>query len=177
MKIFIYFIFLLIMGFSCSPPEQKKAATANNNLNGGDISKNVIELTKTYLSGQLKNPVIGTEGTGVIKISGEGMIFLIIGNDINIGQIDEDNRQDAIVSYTVIPTGKAKYRKHLLMLNKGEIKVVRDFASEMQVMQISNRIIYTEIPKHGPDNPLHSCNECKDHVSYKWAGDSLQVIK
>jgi hypothetical protein len=57
------------------------------------------------------------------------------------------------------------------------MKVVKDFVSEMKVMQISNRIVFAEIPKHGSNSPLHDCNECKDNVKYRLAGDSLQLLK
>lgn len=147
-----------------------------NDSNFGTISHNVIETTKSYLSSQLKNPVI-TVGRSVINIRGDGMQFIVTTRDIMIGQIDEDNTQDAIVSYLAIPAGKMNYRKHLLMLNKGEMKVVRDFASDMKVMQISNRTVWAEVPKYGTNSPLHTCNKCTDNVKYKLVGDSLQLFK
>jgi len=176
MKKIFYFLFLFFLSFACSSPQDKKSSDENNSSNFGVISKSIIETTKAYLSSQLKKPKIEV-GTNSIKIWNEEMLYIVTTKDINIGLIDEDNTQDAIVSYLIVPTGKTKYRKHLLMLNKGEMKVVCDFISEMKVMQISNRIVYAEIPKYGANSPLHTCDKCMNNIQYKLAGDSLQLIK
>jgi hypothetical protein len=169
------FIFCLVLAIiSCNT---KKNTVVNDNSNFGAITKSIIETTKSYLSKGLQNPKISYENNGGLNISGDGVIYRIASSDINFGLIDEDSTPDAIVSYEIIPEGKAKYRKHLLMLNKGEMKVIKDFASEMIVMQISNRVVFAEIPKYGSNSPLHTCNECKDHVKYKLSGDSLQLFK
>ena len=105
------------------------------------------------------------------------MAFTIYPFDVNIGQIDEDSSDDALVTYIVSPEGKIRFKKHLILLNKGEFKVVRDFASEMKVMQIANKIVYAEVPKLGSDAPGHDCKVCKENVKYRLAGDSLQLIK
>lgn len=170
------FCLSILLFFSCSSTGENKAPVANNN-SFGAVSQRVIDAAKAYLSSQLKNPVVQVGSNGVLNFKSADISYTIEPNGINIGLLDEDALQDAIVSYVVIPNGRPKYTKQLILLNKGNMKVVKDFASELRVMQISNRTIFGELPSHGPDSPLHTCNECKQTVKYKLSGDSLQLIK
>jgi len=176
MKIITSLLLVLSVGISCSGPSAKKPEVTNTN-NFGMVSKNIIDASKSYLASQVKNSKITEDSNGNIDIKGDGISFLIKAADINIGLIDEDNSQDAIVSYIVSPAGGRKYTKQLILLNKGDIKVVRDFISELRVMQISNHTVFGELPKYGPESPLHTCHECKENVKYKLVADSLQLIK
>jgi uncharacterized protein YcfL len=170
----ILFIVILILA-SCSSPQQKKAAT-NYDESFATISKNIINVSKTYLASQLTNPEIKTESNGVINIRSTDISYTIYPFDINIGQIDEDSSMDAIVSYFVSAIGKPQLKKHLILLNKGEFKVVRNFPSELKVMWIANKIVYGQVPKIAPDAPGHDCKVCKQEVKYKLVADSLQLV-
>lgn len=175
MKIIASIFLIFLISISCSTPSENKTAVSNNNF--GAVSTRIIEAAKSYLRSQLKNSTISEESNGNIIIKSTEVSYLMTAADINIGFIDEDANQDAIVRYLVTPSGGRKYHKQLIMLNKGEIKVVKDFISELRVMQISNRTIFGELPKYGPESPLHTCQECKENVKYKLSGDSLQLIK
>ena len=176
MKIIASLLLVILVGITCSTPSANKPADSNTN-DFGAVSKSVIDAAQTYLASQLKNPIISIENNGNIIIKAEGMSYLLAAGNINIGLIDEEQNQDAIVSYLVTLADGRKFHRQLILLNKGEIKVVRDFVSELRVMQISNRTIFGELPKFGPNSPLHTCGECKENVKYKLVADSLQLIK
>ena len=175
-KTFLH-ILLFVMLMACSSPGQKKTASDTGISSFAAVSKTIIETAKSQLGSELKNPVFSLGNNGAIIIRSEEAEFFIEPSDINIGQLDEDNSEDGIVSCSVTEKGKVPYRKHLILLNKGQVKVVREFVADMNVMQISRRIVYAEIPKHGSNSPLHNCHVCKDNVMYKLSGDSLLLVK
>ena len=174
MKPYLLFIPVLFLLAACNSSTKKAAAPDNTNF--GYVSSKVIEVTRSYLAAKLPHAVISTNSDGLLSIQSPELGFEVAPQGINLGQIDEDASLDAIVSFVVSPAGKPKYSCQLLMLNKDSLKVIREFKSELRVMQISNRIVWGEIPNHGPDTPLHGCNECKVTVKYKLSGDSLQRI-
>ncbi len=176
MKQSIPFFAILAILMSCATSGNKKAADLDST-SFGAVSSRVIETTKSYLANQLKNSTIAAESNGDINIKGGGTSFLVTARDINIGLIDEDNSLDAIVSCLVTESDTKKFHKQLILLNKGGIKVVKEFVSELRVMMISNRTVFGELPKYGPDSPLRNCPECKENVKYKLVADSLQLIR
>jgi hypothetical protein len=176
MRTIIPLLIVLLIVVSCSSPERKKVAS-NNDKSFVTVSENIIKVAKTYLASQLNNPEIKAEGNSTIIIRSQGIYYTINSSDIIIGQIDEDSSDDAIVSYTVSPADKPRLKKHLIILNKGEYKVVRDFASDLKVMWIANKIVYGQIPKLPSDAPNYDCKICKEDVKYKLVADSLQIVK
>jgi hypothetical protein len=164
MKTFICVFGIMLFLLSCSTHEK-------------NLHKNIIYVTKKYLASQLKHPEIRTFNKGIINIKGEGKGFIIDSIGINIGNIDEDTTQDAIVSYLAGIEGKPLFRKHLILLNKGKLKVVRDFTSEMKVMWISNHLVYAQIPKLSSDAPTRDCNICVEDVKFKLVADTLQLVR
>ena len=173
MKKLTYYSAILFAGFACSSPQPK----TNTDSDFSITSKKILETTESYLSGQLANPSIGTEPNGIIDIKSPGMLFQVNPYDINIGKLDEDNTDDALVTYTVAPEGVPKYQKHLIILDRDGYKVVKDFRLEFKVMQIANRRVFAERPKISNDSPAHDCSHCKENVQYRLAGDSLVQVK
>lgn len=173
MKKLTYYSAILFAGFACSSPQPK----TNTDSDFSITSKKILETTENYLSGQLSNPSIGTEPNGIIDIKSPGMLFQVNPYDINIGKLDDDNTDDALVTYTVSPEGEPKYQKHLIILDRDGYKVVKDFRLEFKVMQIANRRVFAERPKISDDAPTHNCSHCKENVQYQLTGDSLVVVK
>ena len=173
MKKLMYFSAILFAGFACTSHQQKTNSESEFEV----TSKKILETTENYLSGKLANPTISTEPDGVIDIKSPGMLFTVNPYDINIGKLDEDNTDDALVTYTVSPEGEPKYQKHLIILDRDGYKVVKDFRLEFKVMQIANRRVFAERPKISNDSPAHNCSHCKENVQYQLAGDSLVQVK
>ena len=177
MKISLYWMLLVMLAFSCNPASQNNKNTEKGISSFAEVSKNIIDTAKAYLGREVSHPVFSIGNNGAIIIRGESTEFFIDPSDINIGQMDSDKTEDGIVSCAVTLGGKYPFRKHLLILNNGYLHVVKEFVSDMKVMQISKRIVYAERPIHSANSPLHDCHVCKENVMYKLAGDSLQEVK
>jgi hypothetical protein len=166
--IFICFIAALMAGCKVDPSSPKAIQK---------IKKQAAEVAENFVKEKLKDPIKNKTNTTLeVFIKGDTRC-LVDPSYFVVGEIDEDDTKDVIVTiYTMVGQG-LPLKEHLLMLNKkGKLSVSKIFTGEMRFLKVDKRIIYIETSHVSPDSPYSECQLCKEIHQYKYVGgDTLRV--
>ena len=155
------------------------ACTQNPSVTNSDIKirEQAAAVADTFVREKLKDPVKNMSNTGLITYSSGNTKCLVDPSYFVIGQIDEDNTKDAIVTiYTMVGQG-LPLKEHLILLNKkGKLSISKEYAGNMRFLKITDRTIYIETSHMSPDSPFAECGECKEIRKYRYTeGDTVRV--
>ena len=92
---------------------------------------------------------------------------------IFIGKLDNDETQDAVVTYGYQKTGSMAYDRHLILLNKDSLRVINDFPAVMKIQEIASRRVVAIADTTPKEMNVAPCPSCQVLMQLKLQGDSL----
>jgi hypothetical protein len=141
------------------------------------IKKRVLEIAETYASKQLKNPEKTVSPTGVITINDEERKYIIDPSKVFIGLIDDDSNPDALVSIASFRDQKLDQIEHLVILKtNGKYMLIKSIESDMNILEVKDRIITAQIHTRPRNSPLYWCSSCLEIVKYRYQNGQLEKI-
>lgn len=173
MKNLIYLGCLALLISGC-----KGTVNQNDNALTGTIpvkpeKKQVVEATRDYLMATVKNPIV-SENSGLYRIQGTGEVYIFDPSGVSIGKLDEDDKDDAVITCTYESTGNDITKRLLILMNKDSLTVVTALTSDLSVLKISDKILYVERSTAPEDDPgVVPCSACVDTLRYRMVSDSL----
>jgi hypothetical protein len=136
---------------------------------GQKIKKQVTAVAEKYIMTQLTDPEKRVLENGIIMIHDKQKGYVMEPSKIYIGLIDDDPKEDAIIT---LSTFKGQYQtvsEQLIILKTGKnFKLINTLESDMIIISIKDRIITADVPEHSRDNPLFNCPSCREVVKYKF---------
>jgi hypothetical protein len=172
MKTVIYstFFLVLILLSSCNGKKNNEMSSAKPHIK---ITKaEVTQVVKNYFKQKFKEPII-SETESLVRIQGNMEISIFKQDRIFIGKLDNDETEDAVVTYGYQKTGSMAYDRHLILLNKDSLRVVTDFPAVMKILEISSRRVIAEIDTTPKVFNVSPCPSCLELIKLKLQGDSL----
>jgi hypothetical protein len=172
MKTVIYSTFFLfvMMISSCNGKKDNTMSSAKPH---AKITKaEVTEVVKNYFKHKFKEPII-SENEGLVRIQGDMETAIFKQEKIFIGPLDDDGTQDAVVTYGYQKTGSMAYDRHLILLNKDSLVVVKDFPAVMKIMDIESKRVIIETDTTPNEPKAAPCPSCIVLMKLKLQGDSL----
>ncbi len=131
----ILFLFLIILT-SCDGKKKNAMTSADPHVK---ITKaEVTGVVKNYFKQKFKDPII-SENEDLVRIQGFMETGIFKQDRIFIGKLDNDETDDAVVTYGYQKTGSLAYDRHLILLNKDSLRIVNDFPAVMQIQGIVSR--------------------------------------
>ncbi len=172
MKTFFHVCFAISVFLSASCTHQKEPQKATGNITKDQVAAAVTE----YFKHKLKNPVAG-ENEGFYRIQGDEELCLFSRDRIFIGKLDDNETEDAIVTYGYEKTGQQAIDRHLILLNDSVLHVVKDFPYAMTIKGINSRTIVAMVDTGKRDLNTIPCPSCRELQQLKLVNDSLVVVK
>jgi hypothetical protein len=172
MKTVIYstlFLFIMMLG-SCSG--KKGNATTSAESHAAITKAEVTRVVINYFKQKFKEPII-SENEGLVRIQGDMEISIFIQDKIFIGKLDNDETQDAVVTYGYQKTGSMAYDRHLILLNTDSLRVVKDFPAVIKIQGIANKKVFAEVDTTPKEVNTPPCPVCQVLIQLKLEGDSL----
>lgn len=176
MKTVIYSTFILIIVIISSCNGKKDNAKSTVQYHAKITKTEVVQVVKDYFKHKFKEPII-SENEGLFRIQGNQEIAIFKEDKIFIGKLDNDDTQDAVVTYGYQKTGSLAYDRHLILLNTDSLRIVNDFPAAMEIKEIASKRVIALVdttPKKLDTNP---CPSCQFLVQLKLHGDSLVMEK
>ena len=172
MKTVIYstFFLFIVMLSSCNGKKENVMSTV----------KPPVKITKTqvtqavisYFKQKFKNPIIG-ENEGLVRIQGDMEVCIFKQDKIFIGKLDNDETQDAVVTYGYQKTGSLAIDRHIILLNTDSLRVVSDFPAVMKIQEIASKRVIAVVDTTPKEVNTPPCPSCQVLVQLKLEGDSL----
>lgn len=129
----------------------------------------VMAIAENYVKGQLTSAERQTSDEGVVVISGGDKKYFIDSSAIFTGYIDEDSREDALVTVISYEGTRLGVIEHLIIIRTDEgLTMQRSVESDMKILDLVDRIITAEIPTHPRSSPLYDCPDCREVVRYRY---------
>lgn len=151
----IAFLFMISVVVACSNSSGSKKVNA------------VMQIAEEYVSGQLKSPVREISDNGVVIIEEGTKKFYVDPASIFTGTIDNDHKEDAIITVVSYNNGYLGLIEHLILVNTdGKLLMQRSIESDMKILGLKDGIITAELPTHPRTSPLYNCSECREVVRY-----------
>jgi hypothetical protein len=164
----LFFSVLIFTG--CRQKEEPKKSP-------GTITKaQVAAAAKDYFMHKLKNPV-GGENEGFYRIQGDEEMVLFGNNKIFIGKLDNDETEDAVLTYGYSKTGQMAMDRHLVLLNDSGLHVVSDFPKTMTIEGINSRMVVAVVDTGTHYFNSKPCPSCSVEQEFKLVNDSLVRVK
>ena len=172
MKTVVYstlFLFVIML-ISCNGNKENAMSSAKPPVK---ITKaEVTQAVKNYFIQKFKNPII-SENEGLVIIQGDMEISIFKQDRIFIGKLDNDQTQDAVVTYGYQKTGSMAYDRHLILLNTDSLRVVNDFAAAMKIEEIASKRVIALADTTPKEVNIAPCPSCQVLIQLKLVGDSL----
>ncbi len=151
--------------------------SSNDKTPDARIRKKVAAIAEKYVSAQLKSPKKSVSPTGIIAISDDQRKFIIDPSKIFVGLIDEDSDPDALVSVVSLRGQDLDLTEHLVILKKnGKYLLIKSIESDMNVLEVKDRVITAQIHTRPRNTPLYWCSSCLEIVKYRYQGGELVKI-
>lgn len=150
------------------------ATAACSNNSGSKKVNTVMQIAEEYVSGQLKSPVREISVNGIVIIEEGTKKFYIDPASIFTGTIDNDQKEDAIITVVSYNNGYLDLIEHLILVNTdGKLIMQRSVESDMKILGLKDGIITAELPTHPRTSPLYNCSECREVVRYMYRDGEL----
>jgi hypothetical protein len=172
MKNVIYSIFILFLVLlsSCNGKKDNAMSSAKPPIK---ITKaEVTRVVKNYFKQKFKEPII-SENEGLVRIQGDMETGVFKQDRIFIGKLDNDETEDAMVTYGYQKTGSMAYDRHLILLNKDSLRIVNDFPAAMKIEEITSKRVIAETDTSPKELDAEPCPSCLVIIKLKLQGDSL----
>lgn len=168
MKMKPYYILIILAGLlpGCSQNSGQK------------IKKQVTAVAEKYTMTQLAEPEKRVLENGIIMIHDKQKGYIIEPSKIYTGLIDDDSKEDAIVTLSTFQGQSQTVSEQLIILKTGKnFKLISTLESDMIIISIKDRIITADVPEHSRDNPLFNCPSCREVVKYKFKMGELVKVE
>jgi hypothetical protein len=170
----ILFGFIISFWVSCNQNTNRKQPESKEAI----IEKEAIKLAKEYAAKQLKSPSETMDAFGVIIIKDEDKRFRIDPTKIFIGQINDDNVDDALITLTSNYRQDLGLSEQLVMLGTNSALALEQvFELDMKVVKLKDRIITGELHTKPRTSPLYNCGHCIEIANYKYQNGELVRLK
>lgn len=157
MKPYCILIFIATLLLSCSQNSDKK------------IKKQVTAVAEKYILTQLADPEKRVLENGIIMIHDKQKGYVIEPSKIYIGLIDDDPKEDAIVSLSTFQGQFQTVSEQLIILGSEDgLKLASAIESDMRIISLKDRIITADVPEHSRNTPLFNCPSCWEVVKYQY---------
>lgn len=164
-------LFLTSVLLSCTHNDKK---AGNGKSVPTRIKKEVMNYASTYVSGKLKDPKETVAADGIVTIKEDQISYVIDPSRIYAGLIDDDSKEDAIISIDYYHGQYLVLTDHLILINtNGKLMLNREIESDMKILGIKDRIITAEIYTKSRNGPLADCSHCKEVVKYRFKSGEL----
>ena len=158
-----FFLFLLV---SCDK-------NSDNN-----IRKEVLSIAENYVTGNLNDTTKIILDNGTIIIGDDQKTYVIDPEKIFIGFIDQDKKEDAIISLLPYQGNIEVTTEHLFIINtSGQLILIRALETDMRILDIKDGTITAEIPEHTRNSPLFDCASCWEVVEYRFVNGELVWVE
>jgi hypothetical protein len=180
MKNSAYILLIAFLLFSCSN-NSNKVSPENS------ARKEALDIAVKYVKDKFNETKESVAANGIITISDNNLQFVTITDNqtryvidparIVFGLIDDDNKEDAILTINSFKGQFAEIPEHLIFINSdSKLMLSRVIESDMKILGIKDRIITAEVYTHSLNSPLHDCASCKEVVNYQFRqGDLIKV--
>lgn len=162
----ISFICLTVVLFAAcnSDPEHK-------------IRKEAMSVAEDYIKGHRKVPETKIDDKGIVSIPAGETTYILDPSLLFTGLLDNDKRQDAILTVYSYFHGQPRTIEHLFMINvDGKLIMQRAIENDMKILELKDGIITAEIHTHPKSSPLYDCPVCMEAVKYRYvAGELVKV--
>jgi hypothetical protein len=166
MKSYLILFLLAVLLPACSQDNDKK------------IKKQVTAVAEKYIMSQLTNPQRKISEYGQITISDEQKKYIIEPSRIVVGLIDDDTKEDAIVSVLTFQGQYQTVSEQLIILRTGkDFTLARAMESDMRIISLKDRIITADVPEHSRNTPLFNCQSCWEVVKFQFNMGELVKIE
>lgn len=169
------FLFIIIIGtiFSCTQKTSRQPESIESKL-----KNEAVVIAKDYVSKQLKTATITVDGFGMITISDELKRYRIDPSKIIIGQIDQGDSMDGLVTITSTYQQDIGMPEHLILLNtNGKLALEKVFEQDMKIVKLKDRIITGELHTKPRTSPLYNCSHCVEIVNFQYKDGDLVRLK
>ena len=169
-------VFLL---FSCS---QNKENVSKEKA----FRQQVVDMATGFVKDKLGEVKESVSQNGIITITENKSQFVSTDNNvlkyiinpaaIHMGLIDDDDREDAIITLNSFRGQYEEAPESLILLNTGDKLVLgRVIEVDMKILEIKDGLITAEVSTRSRNSPLRDCNECKEVVKYRFKqGDLIE---
>ncbi len=177
MKKSVLIIITALFLFSCS---------RNNNKSSGEkaLRDKVLDAATAYVKEKLGDTKETISQNGIITITenktqfvsteDNSIKYVIKPGNIHTGLIDEDDKEDAIITLNSYKGQYEEAPENLVFLNTGDNLVLgRVIESDMRIIDIKDRLITAEVSTRSRNSPLRDCNSCKEVVKYRFKQGEL----
>lgn len=151
--------------------------TSCNNNSGTRIREEVMGIAENYIADNLGDTTKLILQDGTMIIGGDQKKYVLYPGMIFTGLIDEDTKEDAIVSIFPYQGNFEVTTEHLFIINiSGKLTLLRIVESDMKILNIEDGIITAEVPEHSRNSPLFDCPSCQEVVKYRFVSGELVRI-
>lgn len=161
-----YILNLLFLGLITSCQDNSVSIT----------KEQVMSIAEKYVRGQLATAERQISAKGAVIFSEGDKKYYIDPLTIFTGLINEDSREDAlitIVSYNGMELGLIE---HLFIINTDEgLSMQKSYESDMKILDLKDRVIIAELPTHPRSSPLYNCDDCREVIRYRY--DMGELVK
>jgi hypothetical protein len=166
MKPYHILILLAVLLPSCSQDHDKK------------IRKQVTAVAEDYIMSQLTEPEKTVSENGMITISDEQKKYIVEPSKIFIGLIDDDTKEDALVTVSTFQGQYQTVSEQLIILKTGkDFALARAMESDMRIISLKDRIITADVPEHSRNTPLFNCQSCWEVVKFQFRMGELVKVE
>jgi hypothetical protein len=176
MKTFRYGIFLLMIMLPGSCIGKRDHAGSSVKPHANITKAEVARVVKNYFKQKFRDPVI-SENEGLVRVQGFMEMGIFSEDKIFIGKLDNDETQDAVVTYGYQKTGSMALDRHLILLNTDSLRVVKDFPRAMTIQEIASRRVIAVADTSPRELNAQPCPSCRMLIEFRLAGDSLVRVK
>lgn len=142
------------------------------------IKKQVTSVAEKYIMSQSTNPQRTISDNGQITISDEQKKYIIEPSRIFIGLIDDDTKEDAIISVFTFQGQFQTVSEQLIILNTGkDFTLARAMESDMRIISLKDRVITADVPEHSRNTPLFNCQSCWEVVKFQFRMGELVKVE
>jgi hypothetical protein len=175
MRIYLLMIILLLSLASCL---KNSGSDRNDSAFEKNTKRQAIAVTKKYIMGQLSDAKKTISKNGLITIGGTLKRYIIDPSRIFTGLIDDDQKDDAIVTVATFQGQHETMSEQLIILkSNNKFILTRALESDMRIISLKDRIITADVPEHSRNNPLFDCPSCWKVVKYRYKTGDLVTIE
>ena len=142
------------------------------------IRKQVTAVAEEYIMSQLTEPEKIVSENGMITISDEQKKYIVEPSRIFIGLVDDDTKEDVIVSVSTFQGQYQTVSEQLIILKTDkEFTLARAMESDMRIISLKDRIITADVPEHSRNTPLFNCQSCWEVAKFQFRMGELVKVE
>lgn len=137
-----------------------------------------MTIAENYVKGQLTQADRQVSDEGFVMLTDGAKKYYIDPSTINTGLIDDDSREDALITIVSYEGTTLRVIEHLFILGTDDgLTMQKSFESDMKILELKDRIITAELPTHPRSSPLYDCPDCREVVRYRYKMGELVKVE